>query len=94
MTIQTPSQNSLCHITRGPKVLRTELVQTTRTGNIVIGSSAITTGSQDIIINRPLTIGYITSTATSFSQSSYFQSFTSSGDVAFVRKLVRAIPEA
>lgn len=32
--------------------------QTTGTANIVIGSTAISTGSQDIIINRPLTIGY------------------------------------
>ena len=32
--------------------------QTTGTGNIVLGSTSITTGSQNIIINRPLTIGY------------------------------------
>ena len=32
--------------------------QTTGTGNIVIGSAAITTGTQSITINRPLTIGY------------------------------------
>jgi hypothetical protein len=32
--------------------------QTTGTANIVIGSTAITTGSQNITINRPLTIGY------------------------------------
>lgn len=33
-------------------------IQTSGTGNIVIGSTALTSGSQDIIINRPLTIGY------------------------------------
>jgi hypothetical protein len=32
--------------------------QTTGTANIVIGSSVLTTGSQNIQINRPLTIGY------------------------------------
>lgn len=41
--------------------------QTTGTANIVIGSTAISTGSQDIIINRPLTIGY-TVNPTSLSQ--------------------------
>lgn len=32
--------------------------QTTGTGNIVLGSTALTTGTQNITINRPLTIGY------------------------------------
>ena len=32
--------------------------QTTGTANIIIGSTAISTGSQNIIINRPLTVGY------------------------------------
>lgn len=49
--------------------------QTTGTGNIVIGSNALTTGSQDITINRPLTIGY-TSTS-SFNQLGNFQQFYS-----------------
>jgi hypothetical protein len=41
--------------------------QTTGTGNIVLGSLALTTGSQNIQINRPLTIGY-TSNSTFLSQ--------------------------
>ena len=41
--------------------------QTTGTANIVIGSTAISTGSQNIQINRPLTIGY-TVNPTSLSQ--------------------------
>jgi hypothetical protein len=32
--------------------------QTTGTGNIVLGSAALTSGTQNITINRPLTIGY------------------------------------
>lgn len=34
--------------------------QTTGTGNIILGSLALTTGTQNIQINRPLTIGYTT----------------------------------
>lgn len=41
--------------------------QTTGTANIVIGSNALTTGSQSITFNRPLTIGY-TVNPTSLSQ--------------------------
>ena len=55
--------------------------QTTGTGNIVIGSTAITgVGSQNITINRPITIGYTPSIPTNFNQLGYFQSFTSSGN--------------
>jgi hypothetical protein len=50
--------------------------QTTGTGNIVIGSSALTTGTQDITINRPLTFGY--TYASSFNQLGYYEQFTGS----------------
>ncbi len=46
--------------------------QTTGTGNIVIGSTAITTGSQNITINRPLTIGYTPAKLTNFNQIGYY----------------------
>jgi hypothetical protein len=49
--------------------------QTTGTGNIVIGSAALTTGTQNITINRPLTINY--TSASSFNQLGYFQQFYS-----------------
>ena len=50
--------------------------QTTGSGNIVLGSAALTTGTQNITINRPLTIGY-TSTS-SFNQLGYFQQINTS----------------
>lgn len=56
--------------------------QTTGTGNIVIGSTALTTGSQNIQINRPLTIGY-TVNPTSLSQI---------GGTSFINGLAQSFP--
>jgi hypothetical protein len=48
-------------------------IQTTGTGNIVIGSTAITgAGSQNITINRPITIGYTPAKLTNFNQIGYY----------------------
>jgi hypothetical protein len=56
--------------------------QTTGTGNIVLGSLALTTGSQKIQINRPLTIGYTTNPSL-ISQIGGTVFFTTTGEYTF-----------
>jgi len=49
--------------------------QTTGTANIVIGSNVLTTGTQSITINRPLTLNYGPDTQTSFTQLGFYKYF-------------------
>lgn len=75
-------------------------IQTTGTGNIVIGSAAITgAGSQNITINRPITIGYTPAKLTNFNQIGYydFSNGLSSGTITsthnYLVHSVNSIPD-